>query len=96
MLIDAESLELTQGIETILGHLGEEFEGRVKPELLQSVLEIATVPHPSVTEATEELRSLRETVGAAAERNSMRVAASGTHPSALWEDQKIVNEPRYQ
>lgn len=96
MLIDAESLELRQGIGAIRGDLGEEFEERVKPELLQSVLEIATVPHASVAEAMEELRGLRETVRAAAERNSMLVAASGTHPTALWEDQLIVEEPRYQ
>jgi glutamate---cysteine ligase / carboxylate-amine ligase len=96
MLIDEETLELAQGIEAIRSDLGEEFEGRVKPELMQSVLEIATVPHKSVADAAEELRSLRETVRAAAERNGMLLAASGTHPSALWEDQLIVEEPRYQ
>lgn len=96
MLVDAETLDLAQGIEAIRSDLGEEFEGRVKPELMQSVLEIATVPHESVADAGEELRSLRETVRAAAERNGMLVAASGTHPTALWEDQLIVEEPRYQ
>jgi glutamate---cysteine ligase / carboxylate-amine ligase len=96
MLIDADSLELTQGIETILGDLGEEFEARVKPELLQSVLEIATVPHPTVADAGRELRELRDTVRAAAERNGMQIAAAGTHPTALWEDQLIVERPRYE
>jgi carboxylate-amine ligase len=96
MLIDEETLELTQGIETILGDLGEEFEERVKPELMQSVLEIATVPHASVAAAAEELRGLRETVRGAAERNGMLLAASGTHPTALWEDQLIVERPRYE
>jgi carboxylate-amine ligase len=96
MLIDAETLELTQGIEAILGDLGKQFEGQVKPELMQSVLEIATVPHESLAAAAEELRDLRETVRGAAERNGMLLAASGTHPTALWEDQLIVEEPRYQ
>jgi glutamate---cysteine ligase / carboxylate-amine ligase len=96
MLVDAETLDLAQGIEAIRADLGEAFEQRVKPELLQSVLEIATVPHGTVAEAGEELRSLRETVRAAAERHSMLTAASGTHPFALWEEQLIVEEPRYQ
>ena len=96
MLIDAESLELSQGIETILADLGEPYEGRVKPELLQPVLEIATAPHESVSAAGEELRSLRETVCAAAERNGMSVAASGTHPTGLWEEQLMVDRPRYR
>lgn len=96
MLIDPETMDLAQGIEAILDDLGEEFSERVKPELMQSVLEIATVPHPTVAEAAEELGGLRETVRGAAERNEMLVAASGTHPSALWEEQLIVERPRYQ
>jgi glutamate---cysteine ligase / carboxylate-amine ligase len=96
MLIDAESLQLRQGIELILGDLGQEYEARVKPELMQSVLEIATVPHQTVADAAAELRSLRTTVRSAAERNGMQIAAAGTHPTALWEDQLIVERPRYE
>jgi glutamate---cysteine ligase / carboxylate-amine ligase len=96
MLVDAETLDLAQGIESIRGDLGEEFEQRVKPELMQSVLEIATVPHKTVADAGLELRSLRETVREVAERHAMLIAASGTHPTARWQDQLIVEEPRYQ
>ena len=96
MLIDPESLDLAQGIEAILDDLGDEFSERVKPELMQSVLEIATVPHETVADAATELRELRRTVQAAAQRNGMLLAASGTHPTALWEDQKIVERPRYE
>lgn len=96
MLIDPSTLELAQGIETILDDLGDEFSEQVKPELMQSVLEIATVPHESVADAALELRSLRETVRGVAERNGMVLAASGTHPTALWEEQLIVERPRYE
>jgi glutamate---cysteine ligase / carboxylate-amine ligase len=96
MLVDAENLDLAQGIEAIRADLGPEFAERVKPELMQSVLEIATVPHETVADAGEELRSLRATVSAAAQRHDMLIAASGTHPQALWEKQLIVEEPRYQ
>jgi glutamate---cysteine ligase / carboxylate-amine ligase len=96
MLVDPETLELRQAIETIIADLGAEYENRVKPELMQSVLEIATAPHPTVADAADELRRLRRTVRDAAERNSMLVAASGTHPSALWEEQLLVDRPRYK
>jgi carboxylate-amine ligase len=96
MLIDPESLDLAQGIEVILDDLGAEFEQRVKRELMQSVLEIATVPHTDLASAAAELRELRRTVQGAAQRNGMLLAASGTHPTALWEDQLIVEQPRYQ
>jgi carboxylate-amine ligase len=95
MLVDAETLELRQGIETILEDLGEPYAERVKPELMQSVLEIATAPHERVGDAATELRGLRKTVSAAAERHGMAIAASGTHPTAHWEDQLIVDKPRY-
>ena len=96
MLVDAETLELEQGIETILADLGSDYEERVKPELMQSVLEIATAPHEDVSAAGEELRSLRKTVSDAAERNGMAIAASGTHQTAHWEDQRLVERPRYE
>ena len=95
MLVNAETLELEQGIETILADLGEDFEDKVKPELMQSVLEIATAPHRNVAAAGEELRSLRRTVSEAAERHGMTIAASGTHQTAHWEEQLIVDRPRY-
>ncbi len=44
MLLDADGLGLTQEIERVLDVLPDELEGQVKPELLQSVLEIATKP----------------------------------------------------
>ncbi len=96
MLINAETLALEQGIETILSDLGPDYSERVKPELMQSVLEIATAPHETLAEAGEELTGLRKTVQDAAERHGMLLAAAGTHPSALWEDQLIVERPRYQ
>jgi carboxylate-amine ligase len=96
MLLDADTLDLSQGIEAILEDLGEPFEGRVKPELMQSVLEICSRPHATVAEAGDELRDLRRVVRDAAMRNGMLLAASGTHPTALWEEQLIVERTRYE
>jgi glutamate---cysteine ligase / carboxylate-amine ligase len=97
MLLDAESLDLAQGIETILADLGDQPEPpQVKPELMQSVLEIATLPCPDLGTAAAELRDLRRRVRDSANRHGMLPAAGGTHPIALWEDQEIVDRPRYR
>jgi carboxylate-amine ligase len=96
MILDADTLELAQEIEAILAGVPAEFEGQVKPELMQSVLEIATTPCTDVRSAWEELRVLRRLVAEIAEERGLLLAASGTHPSARWEDQKIVERPRYR
>jgi carboxylate-amine ligase len=95
MLVDPGTLGLAQGIEAVLAEVGEDADSRVKPELMQSVLEIATDPCPNVAAAGEQLGRLRAEVRRAAERGGMLLGASGTHPSALWEEQLIVDRPRY-
>jgi glutamate---cysteine ligase / carboxylate-amine ligase len=96
MICDADTLELTQGIERILGALPEELPGMVKPELMQSVLEIATEPCVSVGEAGGQLRHLRRVVREVAAELGMAIGAAGTHPSGLYEDQLIVDRERYK
>jgi carboxylate-amine ligase len=96
MICDAESLELAQAIDVILGDLPEGIQGYVKPELMQSVLEVATLPCANITEAAEQLRQLRRIVREVAARNGLAIGAAGTHPAALYEDQLIVDHPRYR
>jgi carboxylate-amine ligase len=96
MICDAETLELTQGIETILGALPEDLPGEVKPELMQSVLEVATLPCQDIAEAAEQIRQLRRCVREIAAQNGLAIGAAGTHPSSHYEEQLIVDQPRYQ
>jgi glutamate---cysteine ligase / carboxylate-amine ligase len=95
MLLDPETLDLAQRIETILTDVPPEFDGQVKPELMQSFLEVATKPHPNLVSAGEELRALRRSLTEVAEAQGLLVAAAGTHPFARWEDQLIVDAERY-
>jgi glutamate---cysteine ligase / carboxylate-amine ligase len=96
MICDAETLELAQAIEVIVGDLPESLPGEVKPELMQSVLEVATRPCANITEAADQLRELRRCVREVAARNGLAIGAAGTHPSARYEDQLIVDRPRYR
>jgi glutamate---cysteine ligase / carboxylate-amine ligase len=94
MIVDAERLDLVSAIEQLLEDSGG--DDTVKPELMESVLEIATTPRPNTAEAGEELRALRRRVIALAEARELRIGSAGTHPFAMWEDQRIVARPRYR
>jgi glutamate---cysteine ligase / carboxylate-amine ligase len=96
MLIDAESLDLAQEVEAILAAVPEDVPGYVKPELMKSVLEVATKPCEDVASAGEQLRTLRLEVARVAEERGLLIGAAGTHPFALWEKQEIVDRPRYK
>src|SRR5436305_12405470 len=93
MILDGESLELVNAIESMLE---QPAEGEVKPELMESVLEIATEPCPNAPRAGQQLRALRAQVSQTAASKGLAIAASGTHPFAMWEDQRIVARPRYR
>src|ERR671914_947616 len=82
MILDAETLTLANAIEGVLEEYGD--DGDVKPELLESVLEIATEPHPDTRAAGEQLRRLRAAVAEAAARRGLSIGSAGTHPFALW------------
>jgi glutamate---cysteine ligase / carboxylate-amine ligase len=96
MICDAGSLELAQGIEQIVAALPEGLSGMVKPELFQSVLEVATEPCASVGEAAGQLAELRRVVREVADGLEMAIGAAGTHPAAMYEEQLIVDRPRYR
>src|SRR5205085_924321 len=70
--------------------------GEIKPELMESVLEVSTDPCPSTAVAAEQLRALRQQVAQTAASKNLRIGAAGTHPFAMWEDQRVVARPRYR
>src|SRR4051794_15628101 len=95
MILDAETLELSNSIEAMLEAVGEE-DGQVKPELMESVLEVATNPCRNTREAGAELRELRARVARTARDRGLAIGSAGTHPFAMWEGQRIVARPRYR
>ncbi len=97
MIVDSETLDLTNSIEEMLRALQETgAAGDVKPELMESVCEIATSPCRDAAEVGTQLAELRSTVQAVAEARGLAIGAAGTHPFAMWEDQRIVRRPRYR
>jgi carboxylate-amine ligase len=97
MIVDRDTLDLASSIEGLLEALDHvEKEGEVKPELMESVCEIATEPCRNTREAGHQLRALRRLAQHAANERGLAIGSAGTHPFALWEDQRIVSRPRYR
>jgi len=94
MILDATSLDLVSAIDSILGE--EPPSGRIQPELLESVLEIATSPCADIPTAAAELVSLRALARDRAHGQGLEIGAAGTHPFARWEDQRVVSADRYR
>ena len=93
MIVDQTSLDLVNAVESLLE---EAPEGDIKPELMESVLEISTDPCESAKDAERQLRALRAQVAETAGRTGLTIGSAGTHPFAMWEDQRIVGRDRYR
>ena len=97
MLLDAETFDLVQHIDTVLAAVsGHELEPRINPELMQSVLEVATPVCHTPADVAEHLRTLRGFVCEVARERGMRVGSAGTHPFSLFERQRITAKDRYR
>jgi carboxylate-amine ligase len=97
MLLDGETFDLVQHIETVLAAVrGNELETRVNAELMQSVLEIATPVCRTAGDVENALRQLRGYVGSIAREQRLRVGSAGTHPFSLFERQRITARDRYR
>jgi carboxylate-amine ligase len=93
MIVDAGTLDLVNAIETMLESAPS---GEIKPELMESVLEVSTDACPNMAQAGEQLRALRRQVAEKAASKHLAIGSAGTHPFAMWEDQRIVARPRYR
>ena len=94
MIVDAETLELVNGIETMLESMPPDTEGDVKPELMESVLEISTTPCKNTREAGDQLRELRDTWAASGVPSDMlqelSMGMSGDFEVAVQEGATMV------
>ncbi|HZS24329.1 MAG TPA: carboxylate-amine ligase [Gaiellaceae bacterium] len=97
MLLDAETFDLVQHIDTVLAAVsGHELEPRINPELMQSVLEVSTPVCRRPADVAEQLLALRSYVRGVAGERGMRVGSAGTHPFSLFERQRITAKDRYR
>ena len=95
-IIDPETRELTSYISEFLDKGAVLFRDQVKPEFLQSQIEIGSHVCRNIREARQELIRLRSIVGEIADKHNRKIIAAGTHPFSRWEDQIITDKDRYK
>jgi carboxylate-amine ligase len=97
MLLDPHTWDLVQHIDSVLAAVAEgEFQARIYPELMQSVIEITTPVCRTSAEVDDHLRRLRRYVAKVAAEEGCRFASAGTHPFSLFERQRITAKDRYR
>jgi len=77
----------------------EECESRIKglirPEFLQSQIEVGTRVSQTIQQAGGDLARLRRTVAEVAAENGLAPIAASTHPFSEWQEQKHTDKDRY-
>jgi carboxylate-amine ligase len=97
MQLDPAGYDLVSGVEDLLAEAAEgELANRLKPELMQCVLESGTIVCDDIPAAATDLRLIRQYVAHQARAHKMRLGAAGTHPFSLFENQKITARDRYR
>ncbi|HEX6622412.1 MAG TPA: carboxylate-amine ligase [Pyrinomonadaceae bacterium] len=94
-IVDPQTRELKSHIVEILEQgrmlLGEQ----VKPEMIQSQVEVGTGVCANIQEARADITRLRSIVSWLARQKGLAIVAASTHPISHWKEQQITDDPHY-
>ncbi len=96
MLCHPTTGDLVPRADSILARLAEDEQERFSYELILSEIEINTPASPSVRETMEHIRHFRRRVRELGRELGFRIGISGTHPTALGDEQRFVDSPGYK
>lgn len=96
MLLARQDWSLAHRAEEVLTHLPDSLVGHAAAETHQAVIELATSPHQTVAEVAREAAELRARLDRALAARDLAAAGSGTHPCAVWSDQRVSGGDRYR
>src|SRR5215216_1528137 len=95
-IVDPQTRELRSHVSEFLEEgkmlLGEQ----VKPEMIQSMIEVGTGVCKDVQEARADITKLRGVISGLVRNKGLAIVAAGTHPFSHWQDQKIFENTRYE
>ena len=98
-LIDARTRALRQEASEVLAELPELGEASERPkvryELMQSTLELATGICSTVAEAKQDLRATIAQLQRVTQARDIMLTCAGTHPFSDWRDAKMAPVQRY-
>ena len=91
ILVDEQTFDLVPAAARVLEGAGDELKGELFLTMIETTTGICATPD----EAFRRMRELRAHAAKRAEREGLRVLASGSHPFARPEDQPITDDPHY-
>src|SRR5215203_1257709 len=95
-IVDPATRELKSHVSEILDEgkllLGE----KIKPEMIQSMIEVGTGVCANIKEAREDISKLRCIISGLARNKGLEIAAASTHPFSKWSEQEIFEHDRYK
>jgi carboxylate-amine ligase len=94
-IIDPETRELSSYIQEFLEQGRVVLQDQIKPEFMQSQVEVGSHICRNIKEARREIVRLRRTVCELAASSGLHVAAASTHPFSAWSTQQITAGERY-
>ena len=96
-ILNRRDCDLTRGANDLLRVIERgKSKSDIKPEITESMIEVATGIHERYADALEELRGIRDTVVTAADRLNLLIAGGGAHPFQHWSERKIFDTPRFK
>jgi carboxylate-amine ligase len=94
-IIDPETRELRSYVQRFLERGRTVLPNQIRPEFLQSQVEVGTRICHNIQEARRELVRMRRSIRELAEGEGLWVAAAGTHPFSSWARQAVSPFGRY-
>ncbi len=94
-LVNPATLELEPGIEELRRHTPDALGASVKPELMQSYVEVNTGVCVDTTDVRRDLGAKMRAIRQSANEAGLEVAWAGTHPSSHWDTQQVTDNARY-
>ena len=95
-IVDPHTRELRSHVSEIL-EAGKMMLGeQVKPEMIQSMIEVGTGVCADIQEARADIIKLRGVLSELVRKQGLMIVAAGTHPFSRWQDQKIYENARYE
>jgi carboxylate-amine ligase len=96
-IVNRRDYNLTRGSDDLLQIINKTAHGYdIKPEITESMIEIATSVHTDHTAMLAEFRAMRALLVSAADKLNLGLAGGGAHPFQHWEDQRIYPADRYR
>jgi glutamate---cysteine ligase / carboxylate-amine ligase len=94
-MVDRQTGQLSPRIQTILEKGQTIFGELIKPEMLQSTVEMNSDILPDIPTARREMRDLRARLAQLVGEEGLALVSAGTHPTALWRNELRTPRERY-